>query len=420
MDKELREENQQTLEDLIYRACLHLEEHNYGHDTFRKHRETWHNYLMFCKARNVQYFQPDMSEAFLNSVGISHPADRLGASNRHKDVIRHMLRLSEFKIHGAFSRHPDMMKKSILKAPYETLLSDYVEFCIEQKRIVRRSMKTIENRAKDFLFFIQIRGLESSAQITGQTISDYFKAKAHLSPVSTAAVATNLRRLLRYIVMRGLADAGPIGAVPTVRSYSCVRIPEVWSQEDIEKLLETVDRTSPIGKRNYAILLIAARLGMRPSDIRKLKLENLEWEENKIVIVQGKTGRRLELPLSDEVGAAIIEYLRNGRPKTELREIFIGHRAPFTTMGENNGCHHIITKYRQMAGIKLPGQSAKGLYNLRHSIATHLLEVGTPLETISAIMGHVTPDVTLVYAKADIVSLRKVALSLGKEVEKCI
>jgi len=414
MNKESQKEIPQTLEALISKACLHMEDQNYGGDTSRKYRSTWHNFLMFCKARNVQSFQPEMAEQFLNSIGIPHPADRMGASSRHKDIIRHLLVLSEFNMHGSFSRHPEMMKKSILKAPFDVLLSGYVQFCIEQKRIVRRSMKTIESMAKEFLFFIQIRGLESTEQITGEIVGDYFKAKAHLTPSSTALHTTSLRRLLRYLVMRGLADAGPIGAVPSVRSYSCSRIPEVWPQKNIEKLLEAVDRTSPRGKRNYAILLLAARLGMRPSDIRKLKLENLNWEENKINFVQQKTGRRLELPLSCEIGEAIIDYLRNARPKTELREIFITHKAPFTTMGENNGCHHIISKYRQMAGIKLPERSSKGLCNLRHSIATHLLEVGTPLETISAIMGHVTPDVTLVYAKADIASLRLVALNFEK------
>jgi integrase len=420
MNNESQKGNPQPLEILIYNACLHLKEQNYVHEGLRKYRATWHNFLMFCKTRNVEFFQWEMAEQFLISIGIPHPTNMIGASARQKYIVRHMLCLSEFNIHGSFARNSSLMKKSILKDHYEILLSEYVRFCVEQKGIVFRSISHIESVAKEFLFFIQIRGLESTGQITGQIIGDYFKAKAYLSPCSIADVATKIRGLLRYLVMRGLADAKPIGAVPTIRSYSGVRIPEVWSQEDIEKLLETVDRSSPKGKRNYVILLLAARLGMRPGDIRNLTLENLNWEENKIDIIQGKTGKRLELPLSNEIGAAIIDYLRNGRPKTTHREIFTTLVAPFSPLGLHDSCHHIITKYRQLAGIKLPERSSRGLYTLRHSIATHLLEVGTPLETISAIMGHVTPDVTLVYMKADVASLRQVALDLGKENDKCI
>ena len=417
MDKKPQAEKQKTLEELVHSACHLLEELKYASRTLYKHRHTWIRFLMFSKARKVQYFQPDLVEEFLRSIGISYPVDNHETSSQQQEVISHMLKPSEINMHGSFSRRPELMKRALLKEPYERLLSDYVRFCIEQRRIVRRSMKTIESMAREFLSYIHTRGLKSTCQIDGRIIGDYFKAKAHLSPVSTSAVATNLRRLLRYLVMRGLADPAPLGAVPTVRCcYSSRRIPEVWPQKNIEKLLETVDRSSPMGKRNYAILLLAARLGMRPGDIRRLKLENLDWDERRIVMVQEKTGKRLELPLSDEIGTAIIDYLRNGRPRTELRQIFINHKAPYSTLGEHNGCHHIITKHRQMAGIELPEQSSKGLYVFRHSIATHLLEVGTPLETISAIMGHVTPDATLIYAKADIASLRKVALSLEKEV----
>lgn len=415
MRKKAREENTQLLEELIYNACLHLKKQNYVHETLRKYRATWYNFLKFCKLKNIEYFQWEAAEQFLISKGVKKLREQKTVTANQKSLIRYMLNLSEFNLHGSFARHACMMKKSILKAPYDILLVDYTRFCIEQKGIVYRSIKCIESATREFLFFLQIRGLKSASQITGQIIGDYFKAKAHLSPPSISSRATNIRSFLRYLVMRGLVDSSPIEAVPAIRSYASTRIPEVWSQEDIEKLLEAVDRSSPMGKRNYAILILAARLGMRPGDIKNLKLENLKWEENKISTIQGKTGRSLELPLSNEIGSAIIDYLKNGRPKTPLREIFISHKAPISPFGMNDSFHHIITRYRQLAGVKLPSKSTKGLYTLRHSIATHLLEVGTPLETISTIMGHVTPDVTLIYAKADVTSLRQVALDLIKE-----
>lgn len=403
-----------TLETLIYEACLMLEKHNYSPETIRKHRNAWDNFLRFCHEQGVNHFNWEVVEKFLNSMGITHPFKAKGLTLSQKNYRRWMLSLSQFSIHGSFGRVPNMMKTSILKEPYKTLISEYSKFCVEQKGILFRSISGIESSAQEFLFYIQTQGLQTPDEITGVVVTNYFKSIAHLSPYSMSERCSNLRRLLRYFAMRGLTDFGVVGAVPTVRKYTSSRIPDVWSQEDIEKLLETVDRSSPTGKRDYAILLLAARLGLRPCDIRNLKLDSLKWEDNKIDIIQGKTGRRLELPLSNEVGSAIIEYLQKGRPKTDLRNVFIIHKAPYSPFKNSAGLNAIITRHRQMAGIELSKKSHKGLYVLRHSIATHLLEAGTPLETISAVMGHVTPDVTLIYTKVDIKGLRQVALDPEK------
>jgi len=198
--------------------------------------------------------------------------------------------------------------------------------------------------------------------------------------------------------------------VPKVRLRQDARIPSVWRKEDVEALLATVDRGSPVGKRDYAILLLAARLGLRVGDIRDLRLDDINWEKSQIKVIQAKTGVHLHLPLTEEVGNAIIDYLRHGRPPTEQRVIFLRHNAPFEPFGPENNLHHIITAYRQRAGIKLPELCKRGLNALRHSVASRLLEVGTPLQEISHIMGHLSLDTTRIYTKVDIENLRRVAL----------
>jgi site-specific recombinase XerD len=188
------------------------------------------------------------------------------------------------------------------------------------------------------------------------------------------------------------------------------RLPSVWSGADVEALLAAVDRASPKGKRDYAILLLACRLGLRVSDVRGLCLEDLHWREARIEMTQTKTGAPLTLPLTEEVGGALIDYLQHGRPVTPHREVFLRLKAPVEPFSGNDNLHHILTFYRQRAGIVLPAQARSGLHSLRHTVATRLLEAGTPLETIAGILGHLSLESTQIYAKVDIEALRRAAL----------
>lgn len=409
------------LEQLIYEACLLLQEHGYCSETIRHYRQTWQCFMLFSRRRGVEHFEPETVTEFMDLKEGPPPMRRKLAPRTIYMRRRHMLTLSDFNLHGCFSWQYSYTKgERVLSTYFDSLLTGYERFRKEQGCLNLRSVRDKRYFAKSFLFFVQLRGLKSVGQIDAELIDDYFKANSSKTTKSLSSMAWRLRDLFRYLSMKGLVRPALIGLVPQIRVYSATRVPEVWAKEDIERLLDAIDRSSASGKRDYAILLLAARLGMRPGDIKNLKLDNLKWAECKIDIIQEKTGRRLELPLSEEIGSAIIEYLKDGRPQNQHRNVFLTHRAPFSPFGANDSFHHIITKRRQVAGIKIKAQSSKGLYTLRHSIATHLLEASTPLETISAIMGHITSDVTLVYAKADVVSLRQVALELEKDGGKCI
>ena len=200
--------------------------------------------------------------------------------------------------------------------------------------------------------------------------------------------------------------------MPKVRVGRNERIPSVWKGEDVDALLAAVDRSSPPGKRDYAILLLAARLGIRASDIRSLRFEHLLWDQARIEMTQTKTGEPLSLPLSEEIGHALIDYLRHGRPSSHHREIFLRANAPFEPFGHDNNLYHVITKYRRRANIDLPARSRCGLHSLRHTVASRLLLAGTPLETISGIMGHLSMETTRIYTKIDVEALRSVAIDL--------
>jgi integrase len=171
-----------------------------------------------------------------------------------------------------------------------------------------------------------------------------------------------------------------------------------------------VDRGNPNGKRDYAILLMVARLGMRVHDIREIRLNNLNWATRNIEIVQHKTKQTIVYPILDDIGWAIIDYLKNGRPKTESPYLYVRHNAPFEAFGAYANLHNIIARYTRLAGIHLRTGASRGMHSLRHTLAGVLLEQGTPLPVIAEILGHRTTLSTGVYLKIDVEALVRCAL----------
>jgi integrase len=223
-------------------------------------------------------------------------------------------------------------------------------------------------------------------------------------------IVSDVRLFLQFLLLKGILHRDLCQVLPKVRVTRDAAIPSVWDPELVVRLLKVVDRSSPKGKRDYAILLLACRLGLRLGDIRTLTLDALNWEAATIEITQSKTRAPLRLPLTEEVGLALIDYLKSGRPRADYREVFLRLRPPFTPFAENTHLHHIVTHWKGLAGIRFRTPQRHGLHSLRHTLATQLLREQTPFHVISEILGHATTASTLIYAKADVEALRSAAL----------
>jgi site-specific recombinase XerD len=201
--------------------------------------------------------------------------------------------------------------------------------------------------------------------------------------------------------------------IPTILYDSKDKIPSAFSNEDIKNLLSCIDRGNPTGKRDYAMILLATHLGLRASDICKMKFNEIKWELNMIELVQEKTSERVVLPLLSEVGNAIIDYIRYGRPKNDTDTIFLRHVAPITSMSIT-GLYYSVNKYMAMAKVSIPPGKKHGPHSLRHSLASSLLEGDIPISVISKVLGHKDIKMTSVYLKIDIKQLRNCALEVPK------
>lgn len=223
------------------------------------------------------------------------------------------------------------------------------------------------------------------------------------SPRSAQIMCSTLREFLRYLRYRGYIRTDLATSVPVIRRWRLSSLPEYLLPSQVQKVLNACDRRSAIGRRDYAILLMLARLGLRANEIATLTLDDVDWREGQLS-VQAKGRQRAQLPLPYEVGSAVAAYLQNGRPRSDSRRLFLRDLAPHTGFASSCGISMVATTALKRAGIE--GVAHKGSHLFRHSLATALLRSGASLTEIGQVLRHQDHDTTRIYAKVDIDSLR--------------
>jgi len=228
----------------------------------------------------------------------------------------------------------------------------------------------------------------------------------HLHRKRAKLMTSALRSFLRYLRYRGEITLDLAAAVPVVANWSMSSIPRAIPADQVRQLLASIDRRTAIGRRDYAILLLLARLGLRSSEVAFLDLDDIDWNTGQLS-VRGKSGQRSELPLPAEVGRAIAAYLRRGRPHSASRRVFLRAKAPIRGFLGPGGVGSVVRHALQRAGIHAP---TYGAHQFRHGLATEMLRGGASLGEIGEVLGHRNPETTKIYTKVDIQALRSLAL----------
>jgi integrase len=227
-----------------------------------------------------------------------------------------------------------------------------------------------------------------------------------------------VRSFLRFASDDGLVDVAVVDAVPAVKSRKQTGIPSVWDPGDVTKMVEAVDRGNPGGKRDHAVILLVTRLGLRSIDVKRLEFSDLDWPGNRPSILQAKTGQRVWLPLLKDVGWAVIAYIRDGRPACDCPQVFVRHTAPIGPFSDQDHLHQILVKHARAAHVRLREQRRHGMHSLRRTLATRLMEDGTPVGQIADILGHQSVASTGVYLKSSLGLLAKCALDSDRPAGK--
>ena len=216
-------------------------------------------------------------------------------------------------------------------------------------------------------------------------------------------VVQTVKSFLNYLIEHGLISQNLYLESIRPINYKKEKIPSYYTKQEILKIESCVDRKNIVGKRDYAMILLASRLGLRSSDIRCLKFHEIDWDKNEIHLTQKKTKKVIVLPLLEDVGVALIDYIQNARPKTSLKDIFVSFRPPYRTISSAT-LSTMMAKYINKSGINCYGKH-HGIHSMRHSLATNLLGDNVSLPTISSILGHSSTESAKDYMSIDLNSL---------------
>jgi len=393
--------NQKSIEKLIKTCMDTLMQLDFRESTIKIHRRHFNQLKGYMKLNGQNLYNETIGEKFqldILTVGnvteykqrnIKRSINLINDMLNHVPMRKKRIHLRTFPLPGEFGKH--------------------VQAFLEQFKV--------DSRPTDHTMHMYITAL---SHFTVRMQQD----RVHLENLDNVAISrfiaslqntqlrvcVPLRRYLRYLFEMNLTKTDLSIPLFSIKIHRAEKVPSVYNTEEIRKMDASIEKSSPVGKRDYAIFLLASRLGLRASDICSLQFRNLDWDRNVINLVQCKTKKEIELPLLAVIGEAIIDYIRNSRPKNESKTIFLTANAPYTTIsvpGLSSIVSHIIYK----AGIETKDRH-HGAHCLRHSLATQLLGLGTTLPVISDTLGHSNSQSTMIYLSVDTNGLLRCSLDV--------
>ena len=372
----------------------------YTNGSMQLYRRRWRMILQFAKQRSERFYCENLGINFLKKhFHILEKDLHRPLSQAQTQEIRIVRMIGDFQLHSTILRRYYSRQK-VFTDPYFIKIRDkFKSYCINKgySDVTIEHYVSQSERFMDYLVSQHVRDCKS-INLTG--INNYIKTLAGYTYKTVEQNICSMRCFFRFLLETKKVKTDFASKTPMIQARKQTLIPSVWTKDELKKLIEAIDRGNPKGKRDYAIILLACCLGMRCKDIKSLKMENLHWEQNELVFIQSKTKTPVSLPLTKEVGWAIIDYLKYG---------------PFTTFAEHNALDRLIKTYMQLAHLPTL-KKKRGMHSLRHTMASMLLEADTPLPTISDILGHMDPDSTAVYLKVDIKKLKECALDFEEPI----
>ena len=283
------------------------------------------------------------------------------------------------------------------------LLAAFCQWMREQRGTADSTLYNYKLSLRDLL----ARVGEDPGRLDAQRLRQFVLETSQKSGwAATKKCTTALRMFLRFLIAEGRCAAELGAAVPTVAHWRLCALPRYLQSEEVERVIASCDPTSAVGRRDRAILLLLARLGLRAGDIVQLRLGDIDWK-GAWLSVTGKSRRETRLPLTQEVGQAVVDYLQDGRPRTDSDALFVRARAPFRAFANHCAVSVIVERAMLRSGVKCPSRGAAHV--LRHSAASSMLRHGASLQDIAVVLRHRSIDTTQIYAKVDVTMLGQIA-----------
>ncbi len=287
------------------------------------------------------------------------------------------------------------------RSPEELLVERYRSYILAERGLVPSTAKMYIQVA--VLPFLKEHGASNISDVSASDVSRFVTRQCRqMSTRSTERLVVGLRSFLDFVHLEGLVTSRLSAAVPSPARWSQASLPRGLTAEQVAALQATCDRRRAVGRRNYAILVMFSRLGLRTCEVAALRLDDIDWRLAEIV-VRGKGGTEERLPLPEDVGDAIAGYLRRGRPRRPEREVFLRAIAPRRGL-QPQGVAEVVRNAAERAGI-----GRVGPHRLRHTAATEMLRAGASLVEIAQVLRHRSVATTAIYAKVDHLALAELA-----------
>lgn len=389
-----------ALRDLGYTDC-----------TIGLRQRYWREYYIFCGSLDVD--EKSMDAFLLRVYGIQ--PNNINISKKQYEARAAIRNLLEFRRHGKIiNYHTPWFADMPWVDSYKTVVDDFLQ-TLHDRECRPQTILDYERTLKKLTNYLHTVEIESFGEMTPSHITSFLVDSVHRTAKDLKSLLCNLRMLFRYLYLNehnatDLSLFLPKSNVLLKRR----RIPTTWTREDVNKILSCVDIANPVGKRDYAMILLVARLGIRVSDLIRLRFEDIKWDKNCIHTVQYKTNEPLVLPLFDDVGNSIIDYIKNGRPSVDSDLVFVKHKPPFGKFSDNNHLYGMFNQYLAKSGIEVTPDKNHGMHSLRHTLANELLRNEIPLPVIAEILGHKSLESTMQYLRADVEQLRYCTLVEGE------
>ena len=399
------------------RVLAVLREAGRAQATIRRYEVVLDRFVVFLAGRGLGTVSEGVCIDFVeNQTGVRLESLREPVNDREVKAVRRPVALLADVLAGRALA----VDRSVIPAKdgcpgrFRALRDEYIASC-RARGNAEATVITKDKAASRLLAYLQDVGVDDLAALGVRDVSGFFLRLRGLGlgRKTIASMRSCVADFLRFLATTGRAPCGLADRLPPHRHVRHESEPHLWTAGEIRRVLAVIDRQSACGKRDYAMILTTARLGLRISDLRALELGDLDWRSKTITIVQEKTGRPLSLPLLDDVGWAIIDYVRDGRPETACRKVFVKHRHPFDAFGCASSIASRLSRHADRAGIVFAPGEVCGMHSLRGALAVAMIGNATPIPVVSAVLGHASSDTTQsYYLRFDVERLRCCALDV--------
>lgn len=398
--------------DLIQKTYAELEKFQYSPKYLRKFKYSFTLFEQYAFKNDVKYYSENLAFAFLEEY-----CEIFSNSDRKRVVYKErkgaISKLDEYSKYGYVSSKKQFArKKYIFYGCLEKSIQKFIDLKTESLSYAR--IQGIKLYLEGFSFYIsKIDDVKSEKDLSIKHIIKYIEITARNHTNNTLYASVNcIKAYILFLENNNFNQERISYKIPKIQKIRENSYPNGFTKEQANELLQSITNNTVRERRDYAMLMLAARLGLRTSDIVNLKFSSIDWEKNEINLVQQKTNISVKLPLLKDVGEAIINYVQNGRPSVQDAYVFIREKKPYEKLS-GSSLHMIVDGYLKRAKIKIPAGQKHGPHALRHSLATLLLENNIPISTIKEILAHKSSETTKIYLKVAEKQLLQCALEVS-------